>query len=280
MKPIKRAVFAAMTMGCVSAVSSLWADARPNPYLSIVQRNPFGIKEPPPQVAPEKPEIQAPLAKVVLTGVTSMFGEPRALLEITESEPGKGPVINKRTLKQGERDGSIEILQIDVVNAKVRIKNGPIETNVVFEVAKAGPQDARPMGPTQFQPPHPNPPGTPFNSPMVPNAGAANAASSPYILSPDSANSSRNGGVTLMGATPAAPAPVTPGVAVPGSFPNLSSPTVNHVQPTANNNIVTYGSSGTPPTPTTYGSDGKPIPLRNVRALPTYPTPPAIPGGK
>src|SRR5215470_5050359 len=116
MTPIKWVGLAAMAVACGSAVSSLWADARPNPYSSIVDRNPFGIKPPPPPQLEAPPPPVAPLAKVVLTGVTSMFGPPRALLEITESEPGKGPVISKRILREGDRDGSIEVLSIDVAN--------------------------------------------------------------------------------------------------------------------------------------------------------------------
>src|SRR5262249_39546880 len=98
MTPIRWVGLAAMVVACGSAVSSLWADARPNPYSSIVNPNPLGINPPPPPPPIEQPQAVAPLAKVVLTGVTSMFGPPRALLEITESEPGKGPVISKRIL--------------------------------------------------------------------------------------------------------------------------------------------------------------------------------------
>src|SRR5436190_23052227 len=128
MTTIKRAAVAVMVITCGSAVPSLWADARANPYSSIVDRNPFGIKPPPVLLADTPPPAPVvPLAKVVLTGVTSMLGPPRALLEITESEPGKTPVVNKRILKEGERDGSVEVLSIDVINNKVRIRNGPVE---------------------------------------------------------------------------------------------------------------------------------------------------------
>src|SRR5678815_1575567 len=117
MTAIKSGVFTAIAIVAVSAVPSVLADARPNPYLSIVDRNPFGIKPPLPPPTIEQPQVMAPLAKVVLTGVENMFGKPRALLEITESEPGKGPVVNKRILREGERDGSVEVLAIDVANS-------------------------------------------------------------------------------------------------------------------------------------------------------------------
>jgi len=98
------------------------------------------------------------LVKVVLTGITSVFGPTRAFVEITEQEPGKTPNVKKPIMREGDREGSIEVISIDVVNNSVRIKNGGIETNVVFEVAKSsigptpgpgGPPTALPMGALQ-----------------------------------------------------------------------------------------------------------------------------------
>ena len=271
MRPIKRLVFASMALTCVGATASLWADARPNPYFSIVERNPFGIKPPPPLPPPDQPQAAAPLAKVVLTGVTSMFGPPRALLEITESEPGKGPTVNKRILREGDRDGSIEILAIDVANTSVRIKNGPVETNLVFEVAKAGP--GTPGGfptppPHQFVPPIP---GSPMGAINPNSPGAPNTGASPYIVSPGGGGRAGSG-VTLTGATSPATPTTANGIPAPGSFPNLSQPTVQTVPPS----VTTYGAGNTTPGTTTT------VPLRNTRTdlidaakargLPTYPT--------
>src|SRR4051812_6103449 len=75
------------------------ADTRPNPYLGIADRNPFGLKPAPLGMAETaSPDLPPISAKVLLTGVTSMFGPARALLEITEQQPGKTPVVNKRVL--------------------------------------------------------------------------------------------------------------------------------------------------------------------------------------
>src|SRR6476659_7195807 len=79
------------TVAFLAMGSTAWADARPNPYDPIVTRNPFGIKPPPPAAAPEQaPQPPLNLAKVVLTGITTIMGpKPQALLEVTEQEQGK-----------------------------------------------------------------------------------------------------------------------------------------------------------------------------------------------
>src|SRR3954452_20014662 len=100
---IKQALFATTVAISVGSISFVWADARPNPYTAIVDRNPFGIKDPPPPPPPVTEVAILPMAKVVLTGLTTIFGrEPRVLLEISEQEQGKPPIIKKPILKEGE----------------------------------------------------------------------------------------------------------------------------------------------------------------------------------
>ena len=167
-----------------------------NPYAAIVDRNPFGLKPPPPPPpSPESTAPPVPMAKVVLTGLLSTFGEPRALFEIVE-EPGKsGGTPKKPILREGERLGPVEVLAIDVVKNSVLIRNSGVETNVTFEVAKAGPAAGGPgvpgMAPAFAPPPVTPPPAvnTTMNQP---------ASSGPTIISGNSAGDG-GGGVTLMG---------------------------------------------------------------------------------
>src|SRR5438876_3473611 len=92
----------------VYVLPSGWADTASNPYEPIIARNMFGIKTPPPAPVEQATAPAAPLAKVVLTGITSMFGPtPRALLEITEQEPGKVANVRKPILREGEREGPV-----------------------------------------------------------------------------------------------------------------------------------------------------------------------------
>src|SRR6266851_90685 len=62
------------------------AETQPNPYQAIIERNPFALKEPPLPPAVTPPPVATPLAKVIMTGTSSMLGIHRVLLEITEQE--------------------------------------------------------------------------------------------------------------------------------------------------------------------------------------------------
>lgn len=195
MKLFNRAMFAVAT---TCAAASVLAYA--NPYQPIAERNPFGLKAPPVQKVDEPPPVVVPLAKVVLTGITSMFGPtPRALLEITEQEPGKAPNTKKPILREGERDGSVEVLSIDVVKNMVRIKNGTVETNVTFELAKlSGPAPGLPTGPGMA--PAPGPGQHPV--PGMPQAGfrPTTANPAPTIIGGADNPGRANSGVTTYGA--------------------------------------------------------------------------------
>ena len=186
------------------------ADAKANPYESIVVRNVFALKPPPDPTPPPAPAPPpAPLAKVVLTGVLSMFGN-RVALEITEQEAGKPGIVNKPIMREGERVGSIEVVSIDVEKSTVLIRNGGVETNLTFEVQKSA---AGPLTPA----PLPGSPGAPitagFNPPQhAALPGAQHAANPAAIASPYSPNASGAGGITILsgGTSPSSPSTATP----------------------------------------------------------------------
>jgi hypothetical protein len=119
---------------------SSWAENTPNPYQAIIDRNPFNLRPPPPAPEPVVAAPVIPAAKVTLTGLTSLFGRtPRAVLEIIEQEPGKAATPpRKPILKEGERDGAIEVVSIDMENNTVRIRNSGIETNITFVAQQTG----------------------------------------------------------------------------------------------------------------------------------------------
>lgn len=118
------------------AAPLLLAESGPNPYQAISGRNAFALVPPPPpqETTPLPPLV--PQSKVILTGTTSMFGTPRALLEITETEAGKTATVRKPILREGERDGSIEVVSINMEQSLVRIRNAGLETNLSFEAPK------------------------------------------------------------------------------------------------------------------------------------------------
>ena len=129
------------------------AEFESNPYQAIVARNPFGLKEPPPPAPPPPPVSTTLPGKVVLTGITTIFGNSRALLEVTEQEVGKTPTTRRPILHEGDRDGGVEVLSIDVENSLVRIRFAGAETNITFETPKMSQSAPAPMAAGGFTPP-------------------------------------------------------------------------------------------------------------------------------
>lgn len=193
-----------------------------NPYLSITERNPFGLKPPPPPASEDPTPVAAPRANVKLTGIVTMFGPPKALLEVIELEGGKPGQPVKSILTSGQRSGSVELLSIDVAKNQVRIRNGPVETNLSFEIAKAS-TPAGPPGPGVMARPGP------FTPSALPTAyasnpagpGAPNAAGGPTIVGPNAAGAS---GVTVLGGTSSAATPVAGSKPTMTPLPNAGAP--------------------------------------------------------
>jgi hypothetical protein len=203
-------VYLIVIAACAAGTAKLWAEPNDNPYYGIVERNAFALKPPPPPPDPTPPPPPAtPPATVELTGITSILSSKRALLEITPG-PGKPPI--KPILAEGERIESVEVVLIDVEKNQVTIRNGGIETNITFKVAKSSPTPGAPGVPPVpgIPPPSPTPAGAHLRNPA-----AAAAPGGPIIISPNSGNAaSGSDNVTVYGAqTAGAPAqPATPGV--------------------------------------------------------------------
>jgi hypothetical protein len=222
------------------AFALLWtnafADAPNNPYAFVVERNPFGLKQPPPPPPVTPPQPTVPLPKVVLTGiVTRLLGSaPRVLLEVTEQEAGKPANVKKPIMRQGEKDGMIEILSIDVANNQVTIRNGTTETNLTFEVAKAtGPAPSLPSIPGLTPP---------AAGSAIPNASASNTGSPTIVTPAGMSTSGRAGtGVGVFGGT-------TPATGAPSGYPIVasgSSPTYAGLGSANLGGVSTYGSAST-----------------------------------
>jgi len=174
-------------MFCAAALTCA-ADARPNPYVGIVDRNPFGLKPPPPPPPETVEEPAAPPPNVKLTGISNLFSK-RALLEITETQapvrPGQPPppggTVNRPILAEGEAMYGVEVVAIDLEKSIVRIRNGGTESDLTFEVPKpsAGGAPAAP------------PPPAGRTASVAPAA----AMGQPTIVS----SSASRGGVTMLG---------------------------------------------------------------------------------
>ncbi len=110
----------------------------PNDYEEIPRQNIFRLKapDPPPKTEPEQP----PRPKVILTGITTILENKRALMKV-EPLPGKpGQDTKERSLilTEGQRDGDVEVLQIDDKAGAVKINHAGEVMTLTFD--KDGPK--------------------------------------------------------------------------------------------------------------------------------------------
>lgn len=139
---MRTAWISSISVGLVAVVLSLGtsfrarAGASVNPFAYIVERNPFGLRPPPPiSDTPDVPVAPPPpLATVEVTGVLSVLSTPRALLEIV---PGPGKPMIKPVLGVGERVDLVEVISIDIDKGEVVLRNGTVVTNIALKVAKS-----------------------------------------------------------------------------------------------------------------------------------------------
>ena len=120
------------------AANEATSDSPNNPYQSIVDRNVFALKPPPPPPDPEA--TKPPPVKITLTGITTILGK-RALLKSPAppgmpGEPAKPEL--SYILAPGQREGDIEVLDIDEVGGNVKLRNAGVE--VTLNIDKDGPK--------------------------------------------------------------------------------------------------------------------------------------------
>jgi hypothetical protein len=148
--------------------SAAWgasAGGSANPYYQIPERNVFGLKPPQPKTA--EPAQSLPLPKITLTGIITILGDKRALLRVQPSaqpraKPGKE---ESYTLAEGQRDGEIEVLEIDPKTERVKVNNSGTVMEITFE--KPSPAASPPSAPTTPSPaprPRLNPPRLPMQA--------------------------------------------------------------------------------------------------------------------
>lgn len=181
----------------LATASSAFSEVKDNPYQVIIERNVFDVHAPPPPVVDNTPPPPPPSKTVVkLTGITTLGGKAKALLEITP-EPGK-PVV-KPILEIGERSESVELLAIDVANSTVKIRSGTAEIVVGFTnapsaggaVPNPGAVAMRPGMPVMPMPAAPMPMPTPAGVAVPQPTPAFNTAAPSY---------GNRGGITVSGA--------------------------------------------------------------------------------
>jgi hypothetical protein len=204
---------AGKTLGCLACGLVLCAaaignatDSSDNPYQGIVDRNVFGLRPPPPP--PSTDPVKPPLPPISLTGITTILGKKLAFMSVQvppkPGEQGKGGP-QSYMLGIGEREGDIEVIDIDEKGGTVKMSYTGVITNVPF--AKLPNTPSAPVNTAAIPSPHQNPIGTPglppqrsipglpsrtmrmsnSGSPGTPGADATGAAVQPGIGQPSAA---------------------------------------------------------------------------------------------
>jgi hypothetical protein len=141
------------------------ADMTGNPYQGIMERNVFNLRP------PARPEDSLPLPeappKITLTGFTDILGNKRVLFKV--QVPAKPPQPAKEEsyiLAEGQRDGDVEVLEIDENAGMAKFNNhGTIQT---LDLTNNGAKPPSTPLPT-IQPPLPfRSPATPTPNPQPP----------------------------------------------------------------------------------------------------------------
>ena len=117
-----------------TAANAATSDSSGGPYQGVVERNVFGLKPPPPPPDPEANKPPPP--KIFLQGITTFGGIKRALLKAQlPAKPGEPPKADQSSfiLAEGQRDGDIEVLEIDAKEGTVKVNDFGIITTLDFE---------------------------------------------------------------------------------------------------------------------------------------------------
>jgi hypothetical protein len=94
-----------------------------NPYQAIADRNVFGLH--PPTKQDTTPEVvKPPPPNITLSGIWTFGGKKEAVLRaMVPSKPGEQPKLQSFIMSEGQREGEIEVIQIDEKNLKVMVNN-------------------------------------------------------------------------------------------------------------------------------------------------------------
>ncbi len=171
----------ALAVGGALSVSSQESASPDSPYRTIVERNPFGLKPPPPPAPVAPPVVEQAKTDLKLTGITS-FGSPKAYFMATDAK-SKAP--EYFSLGVDEKKDGIEVLSIDNTSSSVRIRQNGAETLMTFGTHGVAPPTAPPAAV-----PGAGMPGAPGARPGMPGlpAGAVQSMSVTPGVAPSASN--------------------------------------------------------------------------------------------
>src|SRR5271169_1130853 len=111
MKLVKKFIAAACLVGCTLKAAN--PNGQDDPYQNISQRNLFALS---PSLATNDEDVITPPVQITLNGIITIFGDKRALFKTQAAMSPLSPAKGKNyMLTEGQRDGEIELLAVDVV---------------------------------------------------------------------------------------------------------------------------------------------------------------------
>lgn len=238
---LKRGSFLVGAILFATASAPVWASV-PNRFGQIPQRNVFALKgqEVPPQASPP----EAPLPKITITGITTILGDKLVLLKAQPpAKPGVPAKEESMILAEGQREGPVEVLSIDVKSGDVKLNNAG--TVMTLNLAKNGPK------PPLTPPPSAVPPRIPtYSGPRSIPQGQPGAAPPLPVRVPHWPGSAAPS-ATGTALSPTGGGPVPPGYATPApqSLPlqNLTPQEQAIVQQLQQTSATQPGMSSFPP---------------------------------
>jgi len=143
-------------------------EANISAYEGIPQRNVFGLR--PPTTQPQQEPAAAPLPKITLTGITTILDSKRALMKVAAANTKQPDPAKELSLilTEGQREGDIEVLQIDERAGSVKVRNSGQVMVLTFD------KDGAKLPAT----PAPGSPGAPTSPSALPAVQPTN----PYTL--------------------------------------------------------------------------------------------------
>jgi hypothetical protein len=120
------------------------ADDPRNPYQSIVDRNVFGLRTPPPTPTNNPEANKPPPGKITLTGIITGFtGSKRALMKRqTPPKPGSPPNEQSLIMTVGQREGEVEVLEINEIEGTAKVSESGNVTVLNLEKPPSSPAAA------------------------------------------------------------------------------------------------------------------------------------------
>ena len=169
MRSVLKIVIGTVVFGASGALMQATVpEASPDHYHAITERNVFGLRAPAPPPTLTNPP--AALPKITLTGITTILGNKRALMKVIPAgeKPGQTNKEQSVILTEGQREGEVEVLQIDERLGSVKVNNSGTVMTLTFE--KDGAKLPSTPTPAALPPAPAALPGTAARNPYLPAA--------------------------------------------------------------------------------------------------------------